>query len=81
MIEIRQPELEALIYRRLRAGSFQNVEEVLLQALTDAPLPADQSAGEFTAADILAAFQRSPHKEIELDREGTILPSSDPVEF
>lgn len=32
-IEIQQPELEALIQQRLNSGRFQNVEEVLIEAL------------------------------------------------
>lgn len=32
-IEIRQPELEALIQQRMDTGAFSDVEDVLLQAL------------------------------------------------
>ena len=32
-IEIHTPELEALIQERMNSGLFQNVEEVLIQAL------------------------------------------------
>ncbi len=32
-IEIHQPELEALLMARMKAGSFQTVEEVIMQAL------------------------------------------------
>jgi hypothetical protein len=32
-IEIHRPELEALIVERMRSGAFQNVEDVLMQAL------------------------------------------------
>ena len=32
-IEIHKPELEALIQERMNSGEFQNVEDVLLQAL------------------------------------------------
>ena len=39
MIQIQEPDIEALIEQRLAAGRFRNVEEVLRQALTDAPLP------------------------------------------
>jgi hypothetical protein len=38
-IEIRQPELEALIQQRLKNSGFQNAEEVLLHALRSSPEP------------------------------------------
>jgi hypothetical protein len=81
MIEIRQPELEALIMQRLHAGAFQNVEEVLYQALTEAPLPQTTTPAQVTTADMFAAFQSSPYKEIDLEPERSIMPISDPVEF
>ena len=37
-IEIHKPELEALIQERMKSGEFQNVEDVLLQALKSAPI-------------------------------------------
>jgi hypothetical protein len=40
-IEIRQPELEALIQQRMDSGAFRNVEDVLMQALKSLP-PAEQ---------------------------------------
>ena len=33
-IEIHRPELEALILERIKRGSFRDVEDVLMQALT-----------------------------------------------
>jgi hypothetical protein len=81
MIEIRQPELEALIMERLQAGAFQNVEEVLYQALKDAPLPPKAAPATLTSAEFLAAFRRSPFKEIDLEPESFIARISDPVEF
>jgi hypothetical protein len=36
-IEIRKPELEALIRERMKRGTFQNVEDVLIQALKSSP--------------------------------------------
>jgi len=43
-IEIHKPELEALIMDRMKAGAFQTVEEVIMQALKAAPPPAPPSA-------------------------------------
>src|SRR6266704_1312888 len=67
-IEIHKPELEALIRERMKRGAFQNVEDVLIQALKTSPLPAEQDAAvsdETTAptgADLVAAMQASPYK-------------------
>jgi Arc/MetJ-type ribon-helix-helix transcriptional regulator len=36
-IEIRKPELEALIRERMQTGRFQSIEEALLQALRLSP--------------------------------------------
>jgi len=38
-IEIHRPEIEALILQRMESGGFQDVKEVLLDALRSAPLP------------------------------------------
>ncbi len=84
MIQIQQPEIEALIQHRLTTGGFENVEEVLLQALQDAPLRnSSRSTGSpgLTGLAIVEAFQRSPHKEINIFPESYVLPISDPVEF
>jgi hypothetical protein len=37
IIEIHKPELETLIRERMASGEFQNVEDVLIQALKSAP--------------------------------------------
>ncbi len=55
-----------------------------MQALTDAPLPeksAVQELSGLTGADIIAAFQRSPHKDVELEPTRPIVHISEPVEF
>lgn len=39
-IEIKQPELEAVLHQRLGTGEFNDVEELLTAALSS--LPADQ---------------------------------------
>lgn len=36
-IEIKRPELEALIRERVSAGAFQSVEDALMQALVNSP--------------------------------------------
>jgi hypothetical protein len=72
-IEIQDPELEALILDRMQSGAFQSIEDVLLRALKSfAPqpehgvAPAKTVSGR-TGADLVAAFQASPYKEIDLE--------------
>jgi hypothetical protein len=72
-IEIHKPELEALIRERLKSGAFQNVEDVLMQALQSSPHSAGGNSGPTeensspTGADLVAAMQASPYKDIELE--------------
>jgi hypothetical protein len=73
MIEIQEPELEALIFERMHLGAFPRVEDALLQALKSSPLPSrldsvvsNRSPGP-TGADLVAAMQNSPYKEIILE--------------
>ena len=72
-IEIQRPELEALIRERMKSGAFQNVEDVLMQALKAAPVPAEKDAGasdekaSATGAELVEAMQASPFKEIGLE--------------
>jgi hypothetical protein len=72
-IEIRRPELEALIRERMKTGAFRNVEDVLMQALQSMPLPVRKDVGPsertstLTGADLIVAMQASPYKEIDLE--------------
>lgn len=67
-IEIHKPELEALIRERMKSGAFQDVEDVLIQALKSAPPAAgDDAAPDRTGADLVAAMQASPYREIGLE--------------
>ena len=79
-IEIHRPELEALIMDRMKAGAFQTVEEVIMQALKTAP-PAPPSVGQpradRTGADLIAALQSSPYREIEIEPARYRLPVRD----
>jgi hypothetical protein len=67
-IEIQQPEIEALILQRMEIGGFHDVEEVLLHALRSAPLPTTSSkaVASGTGADIIAAMQAMPCKDIDI---------------
>ena len=79
-IEIHKPELEALIRERMKRGAFQNVEDVLMQALKSS---AGEAAGQpdetfiHTGADLVAAMQASPYKEIDLETGRDRLPVRD----
>jgi hypothetical protein len=69
-IEIHTPELEALIMQRMKSGGFQSVEEVLLEALKTAPSGGQQAgnaAESRTGADLIAALQASPYREVDIE--------------
>jgi hypothetical protein len=67
-IEIHKPELEALIRERMKSGAFQNVEDVLIQALKSTPPAAEEDAAlDKTGAELVAAMQASPYREIDLE--------------
>ena len=77
-IEIDRPELEALIMERMKAGAFQNVEDVLMQALeATRPVKPDPPAENRTGADLIAALQASPYREIEIEPPRYRLPVRD----
>ncbi len=77
-IEIHQPELEALIQTRLDTGVFASVEDLLIQALKSSPLPAQANdLPRLTGADLIAAMQSSPYKEIDLEPSRPHMPVRD----
>jgi hypothetical protein len=82
-IEIHRPELEALILERMKKGAFQNVEDVLMQALQSAPPPAESVGGQeecaHTGAELVAAMQASPYQDIDLTPQHYRLPVRDVV--
>ena len=66
-IEIHRPELEALLMERMKSGAFQNVEDVIMQALETAPVPEpepDATRPLQTAADIVLSHMRKVPPEI-----------------
>ncbi len=73
-IEIHRPELEALIIERMKSGAFEDIEDVLMHALKSAPLPAKDAA---TGADLVAAMQASPYREIDIQPPRAPLPVRD----
>ena len=72
-IEIHRPELEDLIRERMKTGVFPTIEDALLQALRSSSPPAERIADVSkdapapTGADLVAAMQASPYKEIDLE--------------
>ena len=69
MIEIHQPELESIIMERFRTGKFHDLEDVIMQAMKSSPAPGCQTSTSPTGAEILAALQRSPFKDVDIDFE------------
>ena len=77
-IEISKPELEALIQQRLQTGTFESVEDMLLQALNASPpaipvlvvdlhgLGAELSLEAKNLADL---FANSPFAGLDMDFE------------
>jgi len=70
-IQITEPELEALIQQRLQSGAFQNVEDVLLQALRStepkakaAAAAAGHRSGDKDGVDL---FADSPFAALDVD--------------
>ena len=79
-IEIHGPELEVLIKQRMKSGGFLNIEDVLLQALKTAELVEDltgRTPDRRTGADLIAAMQASPYREIEIEPARYRLPIPD----
>jgi Arc/MetJ-type ribon-helix-helix transcriptional regulator len=72
MIEIHNPEAEAIIRERISAGGFKDAEEVIIQALRSSPAaetPAaapDRPAGRKSLAQL---FADSPFKGLDIDFE------------
>ncbi len=69
-IQIHRPELEALINERMKLGGFHDVEDVLMQALETSAVKDVKPAAEAdnrTGADLIAAMQSSPYRDIEIE--------------
>lgn len=69
-IEIHQPELQALIRQRMASGLFNSVEDLLMQTLESAALPASQEsddAARRTGLDLLEAMQAMPCKDVDIE--------------
>ena len=81
-IEIHRPELEALILQRMKMGGFDNVEDALQQTLETSPVVVTTDAAtapKRTGADLIAAMQSSPYREIEIEPARYRLPVREAV--
>ena len=79
-IEIHRPELEALIMERMKSGRYSDVEDVLMQALetyTAIDSKPRATAKNRTGADLIAAMQSSPDRELEIEPARYRLPVRD----
>jgi hypothetical protein len=77
-IEIHKPELEAFIVQRMKSGGFHNVEDALLQALKMSPPVEEPLHEKRTGADLIAALQASPYRELDIEPPNVRLPSAEP---
>lgn len=68
-IEIHRPELENLIIERLRDSTFDNVEDLLLDALRSVPAKQEESPSTKSHKTLLEFFRESPLVGVELDLE------------
>lgn len=73
IVEIHQPEIEALIEQRMASGAFQDVESVLLYALKSAPIPAATSPkpGPTRSLVEVCAMVRGLTEDIDLNRDSS----------
>ena len=79
-LEIHKPELEQRVRRQIQSGRFHDVDELLTQALDalEEKAPLLRSApDERNGADLIAALQTSPDRELEIEPERFRLPIRD----
>ena len=65
------PEQEAFIQQRISIGRFATADDALREAVA---LLEDQENSGATGADLIAAMQASPYKEIDLEPSRSHLP-------
>lgn len=82
-VQVQKPELEALILEPMEKDAFKRVGDLLLQALKASPLPPRQDCrpqkklSTPTGADLAAAMQASPFKELCLEPSRDRMPVRD----
>lgn len=67
-IEIHKPEIEALIQQRLQSGAFNDVEEVLLDALQSSAPPPPANLNNMSLVEIFA-IARGLTEDIDFSRD------------
>ena len=82
IIEVQRPELETLIRDLMKTGAFPSIEDALIQALQFSAQGqhsgrASNGTPAATGADLVAAMQDSPHKEIDLEPARARMPVRD----
>src|ERR1019366_6216702 len=81
-IEVHRPELEALIRERMKSGAFQNVEDVLMQALQSSVLTTGTTKNCISAWSRLAKLSKAspfylPASAARVCRIGSTTPCAD----
>jgi hypothetical protein len=78
LVDIRKPEVEALLLDWMKRGGFSNAEDALFEALKSQPPCGEEGAEEIrlvrTGAALVAAMRASPHKGIGLETQSSRLP-------
>jgi hypothetical protein len=70
-IEITRPDIKALIQKHLRASGVSDPQEVIFKALRATEEP------RLTGADLIAAIQSSPYREVSLEVPSEVSPVRD----
>ena len=75
-MEIHKPELEQRMRRQIQSGKYHDLDELLTKALDAlderaAPMSlegrSEQPPDQRTGADLIAALQASPYRELEIE--------------
>jgi hypothetical protein len=59
--------------RRVKSSGLSSIEDALLQALTISPSAVDSRREKRTGADLIAALQASPHRELDIEPPKVLL--------
>ncbi len=82
IIEINQPEVEALLEDFMRKGRFATLEDTISYLVKSAPsLTAGPAPKTGTGAELVATLLRMPCKDVDIEPERFEMPISDPVTF
>lgn len=65
-LEIQKPELAHRLQAQIRSGHFQDSDELIERALDALDAQAGATPPTATGAEVLAALQASPYRDIDL---------------